>query len=406
MSRTFACALRRLGSSVAAGAALALALGAGAPEAVAQPRPMKIGLFFDVTGGGASAAEAAQFGAELAIRDINAAGGIAGRKLEVVTADTQTDATVGVGEIKRLALQEKVDIVLGPLISQVLIAAAPVLNEAKIASIGSTGSEQITPQLAPYYFSALVNAEAQAKAMTTQAADVLKAKSAAILSDSGAQAKSFVESIKKEMAARNLKVTGVQEYQYRATDMTPQLLALKRGNPDTLLLFTSSGEDAGNAVKSLAELGWKVRVTGNYSVATFAPTAVKIAGKEAFKDVTGTNYRAFTFCPGGERPKAFLDFVAKARAYKPEVAARLSMAFASLLYESAYLMKAAVEASGGKTDGPTVAAWIEENARNYKGMLGKLSASKTSHFLIGVEALATVYPDRLEDGVIQQRYGC
>jgi ABC-type branched-subunit amino acid transport system substrate-binding protein len=288
----------------------------------------------------------------------------------------------------------------------VLIAAAPVLNEAKIASIGSTGSEQITPQLAPYYFSALVNAEAQAKAMTTQAADVLKAKSAAILSDSGAQAKSFVESIKKEMAARNLKLTGVQEYQYRATDMTPQLLALKRGNPDTLLLFTSSGEDAGNAVKSLAELGWKVRVTGNYSVATFAPTAVKIAGKEAFKDVTGTNYRAFTFCPGGERPKAFLDFVAKARAYKPEVAARLSMAFASLLYESAYLMKAAVEASGGKTDGPTVAAWIEENARNYKGMLGKLSASKTSHFLIGVEALATVYPDRLEDGVIQQRYGC
>ena len=387
-------------------AALAAALLLAPLAAVAQPKPIKIGFFFDLTGGGATASEAAQFGASLAVSEINAAGGIGGRKVEYVIADTQTDATIGVGEIKRLVLQEKVDIVLGPLISQVLIAAAPVLNEAKIASIGSTGSELITPALAPYYFSALVNAEAQAKAMVAQSIDGLKAKSVAILSDNGAQAKSFVDSIKKELGARNLRITGTQEYAYRATDMTPQLLALRRGNPDTLLLFTSNGEDAGNALKSLDEVGWKVKVTGNYSVAAFAAVAVGVAGKEAFENVTGTNYRAFTYCDGGAKPQAYLDFVAKAKAFKPAEAARLSMPFASLMYEGTYLMKAAIEASGGKTDGPTIAAWIEANAKSYNGVLGALAATKDSHFLIGVDSLTAVHPARFGEGGIQQRLGC
>jgi branched-chain amino acid transport system substrate-binding protein len=281
-----------------------------------------------------------------------------------------------------------------------------VLNDAKIPSIGSTGSEDITPKLAPYYFSALVNASAQAKAMVAQSVDGLKAKSAAILSDNGAQSKSFVESIKTELAARGVRLTGTQEYAYRATDMTPQLLALKRGNPDTLLLFTSNGEDAGNALKSLDELGWSVKVTGNYSVAAFAATAVKIAGADAFANVTGTNYRAFTYCEGGAKPQAYLAFVAKAKAYKPDQAARLSMPFASLMYEGAYLMKAAIDANGGKTDGPDVAGWIEQNAKSYDGVLGHLAATRDSHFLIGVDALAPVYPAKFGEGGIQQRVGC
>jgi branched-chain amino acid transport system substrate-binding protein len=112
-----------------------------------------------LTGGGASAAEAAQFGSDVAIQEVNSKGGIAGRKLQIITADTQTDATVGVGEMKRLVLQEKVNIIIGPVISQVLLAAAPVLNEAKVLSIGGTGSEAITPAAAPYAFSMLINAD-------------------------------------------------------------------------------------------------------------------------------------------------------------------------------------------------------------------------------------------------------
>jgi branched-chain amino acid transport system substrate-binding protein len=384
-------------------AALAIA---GQQTSWAQGEPIKVGQFLDLTGGGASAAEAAKLGVDIAIADINKAGGIAGRKLTVVLADTQTDATVGVGEIKRLVLQEKVDVVFGPVISQVLLAAAPVLNDRKVPSFGATGSELITPKVAPYFFTVLVNADAQAQKIVKEAADVLKAKSGAIISDDGAQAKSFVESMKREMASRGMKLTGEQSYQYRAIDMTPQLLALRRGNPDTLFLFSSSGEDVGNTLKSLMEINWDLPVTGNYTVSTFAEAALKIAGVPAFKRVTGVNYKAFNHCSNQPPPKAFLDFVATAKAFDPAKSARISLPFASLFYDAVRLYKAAVEGSGGKTDGTSVAAWIEKNAPNYKGINEGLSASGTSHFLVGVDALATVRPDKIEEGGVQLRTGC
>ena len=377
------------------------------PYSGAQQQNAKIGLFLELTGGSASTtSEASQFGVELAVQEINAAGGIAGRKLQLVVADTQTDPTVGVGEMKRLVQQEKVDFVFGPVISQILLAAAPVVNEAKIGTIGSTGSLAITPKFAPYYFSTLINAETQAKHMAAQAGDVLKAKSVAILSDTGAQAKDFVQAIKAELAKRDIKLTGTQEYQYRATDMTPQLLALRRGNPDTLLLFASSGEDGGNAIKSLTELGWKVPITGNWTIGAFAPIVEQIAGKQALETVTGSNYRGFTYCEGGEKPKPFLDLVAKAKAADPKRAERSAMTFVALFYDATYLLKAAVEGNGGKWDGPSIAAWIEQNGKKVPSVSGVYSASENSHFLFDADAVVSVFPGRRGEAGIEQRPSC
>jgi ABC-type branched-subunit amino acid transport system substrate-binding protein len=401
--------MRAVDRSVVAGLLFIVADLLLAPGAArAQSAPMKVGEFLDITGGGASAAEAARLGVELAVHEINQGGGIGGRKIELLTSDTQTDPTVGVGEIKRLVLQEKVELVFGPLISQVALAALPVMNQAKTAAVGTTGSDQITVEKGPYYFSILINAESQAKAMIAQAEKVLHAKSGAIISDSGAQAKSFVESMKREMEARGIKLTGTQEYQYRATDMTPQLLNLKRGTPDTLFLFSSSGEDVGNVLKSLDDIGWTVKVTGNYTVATFADAAIRIAGKEPFQkfDVSGIAYKAFTYCKADDLPKPYLEFAAKAKAFRAAEAARLSLPYAATLYDAVVLFKEAVEGSGGKTDGPTIAAWIEQNAQNHRGVLGPLNASPTSHWLVGPDQLTAVYPDRLLEAGIQQRYGC
>jgi branched-chain amino acid transport system substrate-binding protein len=391
-----------------------LSLGAGVatlilavPGGFAQQPNVKIGLFLELTGGSASTtSEASQFGVELAVQEINAAGGIGGRKVQLVVADTQTDPTVGVGEIKRLVQQEKVEFVFGPVISQIFLAATPIVNEAKTGAIGSTGSLAITAQSAPYYFSTLINAETQARHMAAQAGDVLKAKSVAILSDTGAQAKDFVQAIKQELTARNIKLTGIQEYQYRATDMTPQLLALRRGNPDTLLLFSSSGEDGGNAIKSLTELGWKIKVTGNWTIGAFAPIVEQIAGKEALETVTGSNYRGFTYCEGGDKPKPYLDLVAKAKAADAKRAERSAMTFVALFYDATYLVKAAVEGNGGKWDGPSIAAWIEKNAKTVPSVSGVYSASEKSHFLFDADAVVSVLPGRRGEAGIEQRPSC
>jgi ABC-type branched-subunit amino acid transport system substrate-binding protein len=384
---------------------LAAAVAASAALAQAPGAPVKVGAMIPLTGGGATVGESGQIAVELAVRNINAAGGIAGRRIQLVIGDYQTEATVGVSEAKRLVFQEKIELLIGPTYSQVTLATLPIMNEAKIPSVNVSGSEKLTPEVGPYAFSMLANAEAQAKVMVDYAVRGLKAQSAAILSDSGAQAKTAVEALKAELAARNVKLAGVQEYQYRQTDMTPQLLALRRGNPDVLLLFTSNGEDTGNMVKSASELGWGVKVVGSFG-ATFSGPALKIAGKDAYKNTIAVNYKGFSYCPNETTPKGFQDFVAQVKAFKPEAFDRQPLAYLSLWYDAVYVLKAAVEGAGGKTDGPSVAAWLEANSKSFRGINSGLTASRTTHFLVGQDALTMVYPDRQREGGLLERVGC
>jgi len=381
--------------------------GMAAAAALAQTArpPIKVGAMIPLTGGGATVGESGQIAVELAVKNINAAGGIAGRAIQLVIGDYQTEATVGVGEAKRLVFQEKIELLIGPTYSQVTLAVLPIQNEAKIPSVNVSGSERLTPEVGPYAFSMLANAEAQSKVMVDYAVKNMKVQSAAIFSDVGAQAKTAVEAIKAELAARNVKLAGVQEYQYRQTDMTPQLLALRRGAPDVILLFTSNGEDTGNMIKSLNELGWNVKVVGSFG-ATFSGPALKIAGKDAYKNTVAVNYKGFSYCPSEPTPKSFQDFVASVKAFKPEAFERQPLAYLSLWYDAVYVLKAAVEGTGGKTDGPSVAAWLETNSRSFRGINSGLTASKSTHFLIGQDALTVVYPDRQREGGLLERVGC
>lgn len=378
---------------------------AGMVLAQAPPRPIKVGAMIPLTGGGATVGESGQIAVELAVRNINAAGGIAGRPIQLVIADYQTEATAGVSEAKRLVHQEKVELMIGPTYSQVTLAVLPILNEAKIPSVNVSGSERLTPEVGPYAFSMLANAEAQSRVMVDHAIRALKMQSAAILTDTGAQAKTAVEAMKAELAARNLKLTGAQEYQYRQTDMTPQLLTLRRGSPDALLLFTSNGEDTGNMVKSASELGWDVKVVGSFG-ATFSGPAMKIAGKDAYKNLVAVNYKGFSYCPSEPTSKGFQEFVAQVKAFRPAAFDRQPLSYLSLWYDAVYVLKAAVEGTGGKTDGPSVAAWIEANSRSFRGINSGLTASKTTHFLVGQDALTVVYPDRQREGGLLERVGC
>ena len=384
-----------------------VAAGMAAAVTMAQtPRPpIKLGAMIPLTGGGATVGESGQIAVELAVKNINAAGGIGGRQIQLVIGDYQTEATVGVSEAKRLIYQEKIDLLVGPTYSQVTLAVLPIQNESKIPSVNVSGSEKLTPDVAPYAFSMLANAEAQSKVMVDYAVKGMKVQSAAILSDSGAQAKTAVEALKSELAARSVKLAGVQEYQYRQTDMTPQLLALKRGNPDVILLFTSNGEDTGNMIKSLNELGWNIRVIGSFG-ATFSGPALKIAGKDAYKNTVAVNYKGFSYCPGEPTSKSFQDFVAQVRAFKPEAFDRQPLSYLSLWYDAVYVLKAAVEGTGGKTDAPSVAAWLETNSKSFRGINSGLTASKSTHFLIGQDALTIVYPDRQREGGLLERLGC
>jgi ABC-type branched-subunit amino acid transport system substrate-binding protein len=367
-------------------AALGLALAGlalAAAPALAQST-VKIGGLTEITGPAAAFGASAAAGFQLAVKETNDAGGVNGKRIELVIADNQTNPTIAVNEARRLVQQEKVEAVLGPSLSQFAIATVPITTEGKVLHISTGGSSLLTPELGLYHFSMIYNAEQASEVMVDHAADVLKATKVAILLDNGAQSKAALGALKKRIAERKLTLTGEQEHEFNTSDMTPQILSLRRGAPEAILFFTVSPADTTKLLKTLEDVNWDVRILGNLSLPTLGPNVVKATGPAAFAKVTGQIYAGLGYCSNdalgtAEYPK----YRDRLKAFNPDHDKLIHLT-SVYGYDSAKLMFAAMNAAK-TSDGPTVAKWIESNG--YKAVAGDLKATPQSHFLFPPSAL-------------------
>ena len=106
-------------------------IGGVMPAFADNAEPIKLGAFVPVTGAGALG-EASLVAVELAVKQINESGGIAGRQVQLTVADYQTDPTIGVGEATRLVHQVGIDMAVGPTYSQVTLAVLPLLSAGQL----------------------------------------------------------------------------------------------------------------------------------------------------------------------------------------------------------------------------------------------------------------------------------
>jgi branched-chain amino acid transport system substrate-binding protein len=389
-------------------AAVALALASGVAQAqAARGTPIKIGVLNERSGVLGEVGAQNEVGYTLAAKEINAAGGVLGRPIEIIEADDQSDPTQAVNEIRRLVTREKVDIVYGPIGSQISMAVLPVLNEAKIVNVTVAGTTAFTPQVGPYSFSLLPSAQAQGIQIVDFVVDTLKGKNVAMITDGGGQAKAAAEAMKARLKERGITLAGAEEYASGALDMTPNLLNLRRARPDQLILFAQAGLDFGRVKKNLMEIGWDVPISGNISIATGYKTAVPIAGPDTYKNVYSANYKVLTYCSNEAVGSSnFAKYVERIKAFAPDKFAKLSPVQVSYAYDSIYVLKHAIEGAKSAA-GPAVAAWLEANAKSITAVQGQLSASKTSHFLLGPEALVmTDDADKVRADGLTKRHGC
>ncbi len=148
--------------SVAICAVLALLVG----PAWAQEKPIKLGVMFVSSGPMGGYGKHGFQAVQLAIDEINAAGGILGRKVTALTADSKMQPPLGVEIAKRYILQEKVDFMIGPTSSGVAAALSPVITEHKmILVLTQAAADSLTgAQFNPYMFSTLSNAMMHSRA--------------------------------------------------------------------------------------------------------------------------------------------------------------------------------------------------------------------------------------------------
>jgi ABC-type branched-subunit amino acid transport system substrate-binding protein len=398
---------RRSASIATVSLAIAAMLAAAPAFAQELPPRIKFGQLTALTGSAAVTGATAKPAAELAIKELNAAGGIGGRPVDLVIGDTATDPTQTVNEARRMVQNEKVHVVLGPEIGPFAMAAAPVLTEAKILSYPVTGANTITPQTYPYGFGTFYSADSFVMAMVDYAVDVLKATKIGVMHDSGAQGKSTVETFRSYVPKRGATITAMQEYEANAADLSPQALSLRRAGSEVIIQVVPTVQ-TGTLFKATEELGWNVPII-NQAAAFVTAGTLGAGGPNVFKSgrVHSLGVKAGTYCPNDPLGASdYAKLLGRVKAAYPNEYAKMNLNTIPWIFDAVMLTKAAMEATKS-VDGAVLAKWIEANGKAQKAITGPLAVSATYHLTFDQAIFAFLKdPSVLRDDGLTLRVGC
>lgn len=233
---------------------LLLAVGALALGASAQD-PIKVGEYASITGKEASWGQTSHHGVVLAIEEINAAGGVLGRKLELVYEDNQSKPGESATAAKKLIARDKVVALIGEIASGRTLEAAPVAQAARVPMIAPAATNPKVTQTGNYIFRVCFIDDFQSGVLAKFARDGLRARKVAILSSaSSAYSVSVAKLFKATFVAAGGEVVAEKTYAEGDKDFRAQLTALKTVASDAVFVpgyFT----EAALIVRQARELG-------------------------------------------------------------------------------------------------------------------------------------------------------
>jgi ABC-type branched-subunit amino acid transport system substrate-binding protein len=293
---------------------------------------------------------------------------------------------------------------VGPVTSQETIPVTAVNTEFNIAQITTAASPTLTPEAAPYHFSNSPTGLNQMIANITYAIEVLGAQHIALISDNGGMSQAAAAEIAAYMTDLGHPLVTVQEFAFRAEDMTPQLFSMRQAGADAVLLINSLVDDTRKLLQNREEIGWDVPVLASLTTTNYAVGIARDIGVEAFEGVVSVQFSGMTYCPGDEiGSSAFARFAARATAAYPDIASVGGPSGIAPFYVEPLILAQAINGAG-TTDGAAVAAWIEANAASIDNMLGTFGASSESHFLPSADAMVVVQNafSQREDGLVER----
>src|SRR5215210_4123235 len=220
--------------SVTAAFAAYVAIG----TALAQ-EPIKIGVTQPLTGAFAASGNYVTQGARIAEEQINAAGGVLGRKIQLIIEDNKSNPTEAVATAEKLIAKDKVPVMMGAWSSTLTLAIMPKLMEYQVPMLVETSSSgKITTSGNPYIFRISPTSEMEAKAFTpmVKSFGIKKADFLATNNDFGLGAS---QEFSQMMKAQGVQIGVMETMDPKATDFSAQLAKIKASGGDTLFVTTA-----------------------------------------------------------------------------------------------------------------------------------------------------------------------
>jgi branched-chain amino acid transport system substrate-binding protein len=355
-----------------AGLLSAMALAAFSGGAAAQD--IKVGYNGDLSASpSAQSGQAAVLGMEAAIADINAAGGVLGKKLALVVRDDTSAPPKSIQNMSDLIDNEKVVAVFGPTNSGNAMAWKHIANQKKVPVIGNVGSgTDITKAMAPgadnYMFRVSMVDREQVAALMAYVKKNPSTKVVGLMAETTGYGQGGLKDMEELAAVQGIKPAAIERFGVADTDMTSQLSKMKAANVDTLVVW-AQGTPIAQLVRSMEKI--------NYFPAVLTSWA---ADNITFYDAAGKTL--------AEKP-IFMRTVSESRnpvqqklydRVGSKLKAPSSFSFALHGYDSVLLYAAAVK-QANTTEGGAVRVALEDLKAPVQGVLKTYNKpfSKTHH---------------------------
>ena len=300
-------------------------------------------------------------GVEMAVAEVNKAGGINGRQVEVIFEDEKDSPAAAVNAVQKLINVDKVVAIVGPMTSGDMMAAGKIADDAKVVTISPTAT---TPKLSGYgasLFRGCSRIDKQAQVLTDYVVKTWNPKTVAIFFSNEPYGKGCADLFTQFFEKQGIKVVATESFMRGSRDFKAQLTKINGANPDILFIPGYTPETAPAAAQA-RQLGMNQKILGVYG--DMDPVYIQLAGAAAEGHVIGGEYDENYDTPKNAVFKKNYEELVK-KNNDP-----YNIMFAALHYDATGVILEGMKKNGPTSEG--IMKFLRE-VKDFDGVTGKLS---------------------------------
>jgi branched-chain amino acid transport system substrate-binding protein len=365
-----------------------------AKPAIAAKDPIPIGYLPALTGPSSSTGIGINRGIQLAVKEINDAGGIDGRPLELITRDTQSDPTKAVNGAAELTRGQNVSVVFGPVNSGESLAVVPLLARTNTPQVHPCWVDTLTDvQKYPMCFRNAPTNQQIGGAANRYVVEVLSRKKVAVISDTTGYGTASVNAYVPMLKARGAEVVYQGNVDAANPDLKPELLRMQSAGAEAIMPWSVNAGFLSRIINTRGDMGWDVPIVGQTTLGS-GQTKALLEKPEYWAKVYPNNFRPVCYTPGGKLPDRTTEFLGRLKSANIDMGDTL-LWWIALGYDSPRMIGQAMKAVG--TEPAKLVEYLNA-LKGFPGVYGDITFSPERHDGYPDEEVVMVEANSLKEG--------
>jgi branched-chain amino acid transport system substrate-binding protein len=365
-----------------------------AKPAVAQKSPIQIGYLPALTGPSSSTGVGINRGTQLAVEEINKAGGIDGRQIELITRDTQSDPTKAVNGAAELTRGAKVSVVFGPVNSGESLAVTPLLARTNTPQVHPCWVDSLTdPKKYPMCFRNAPTNQQIGGAANRYVVDVLKKKKVAVISDTTGYGTASVNAYIPMLKQIGADVVYQGNVDAANPDLKPEILRMQAAGAEAIMPWSVNAGFLSRIINTRSQLNWDVPICGQTTLGS-GQTKALLDKPEYWGKVYPNNFRPVCYGAGGKLPDRTNAFLDRLKSAKIDMGDTL-LWWIALGWDTPNMIAETIKAVGPE---PEKLVGYLNQLNNFPGVYGDMSFTPDRHDGYRDEQVVMVEANSLKDG--------